>query len=89
MKKRYVHYGSMEDAPDEGLLAVYHASDVDAIHEQNTVVIRKQRERIEKLEKALNPRQWSREQSDAWHRAIPDVQAAFDALRSLMDSVTK
>lgn len=32
---------------------------------------------------ALTPRQWSREMSDAWHRAIPDVEAAFAAIREL------
>lgn len=26
------------------------------------------------------PRFWNKQQSDAWHRAIPDVYAAFDAL---------
>lgn len=29
---------------------------------------------------ALSPRMWTREMSDAWHRNIPDVQAAFAAL---------
>lgn len=36
------------------------------------------------LEKALNPRFWSSAQSAAWHRNIPDVQAAFDALRAMV-----
>jgi hypothetical protein len=42
------------------------------------------------LEAALNPRLWTKEQSDAWHQHIsiymPDVQAGFDALRA---TVTK
>jgi hypothetical protein len=28
----------------------------------------------------MNPRQWTQRQSAAWHRNIPDVQAAFAAL---------
>jgi hypothetical protein len=47
---------------------LYLASDVDA--------------RIAELEKALNPRRWTIEQDQAWHRNLPDVYAAFEALRS-------
>jgi hypothetical protein len=32
----------------------------------------------------LNPRAWTKEQHDAWHRALPDVQAAFAALRNCL-----
>lgn len=32
------------------------------------------------LRAKLSPRFWTREMSDAWHRKIPDVQAAFDAI---------
>jgi hypothetical protein len=32
------------------------------------------------LRQAFNPRIWSREMSDAWHKALPDTQAAFEAL---------
>ena len=28
----------------------------------------------------IRPRAWTREMHDAWHRALPDVPAAFDAL---------
>lgn len=34
----------------------------------------------ERLEVALTPRRWTREMSDAWHRALPDVNAAFSNL---------
>ena len=30
---------------------------------------------------AFNPRTWTQEMSDAWHRNLPDTQKAFDALR--------
>lgn len=36
---------------------------------------------VARLKKALNPRTWSGDQHDAWHRALPDTQAAFDAIR--------
>jgi hypothetical protein len=36
---------------------------------------------VRRLRGCLNPRQWTTEQSHAWHRAIPDVQSAFEALR--------
>jgi hypothetical protein len=49
----------------------------------------RQVERIAELEQALDPRRWTQEQHAAWHRNIPDVQAAFAALRSLMVSVPK
>jgi hypothetical protein len=32
-------------------------------------------------EAALNPRLWTEEMANAWHRNIPDVYAAFKALR--------
>ena len=34
------------------------------------------------LELAINPRRWTREMDQAWHRNIPDLYAAFDALRA-------
>lgn len=33
----------------------------------------------------LNPRLWTLEMDAAWHHALPDVYAAFDALRSFID----
>lgn len=35
------------------------------------------------LYKALTPRQWTQEMSDAWHRNIPDTHKAFEALRDI------
>lgn len=35
------------------------------------------------LERALNPREWDRELNDAWHRNIPDLQKAFDAIKNI------
>ncbi len=35
---------------------------------------------IEKLRQCLNPREWTREMSEAWHKNIPDTQKAFEAL---------
>ncbi len=32
----------------------------------------------------LHPRLWTREMNEAWHKAIPDVYAAFEALRSFI-----
>ncbi len=35
------------------------------------------------LRSALNPRGWTRAQSDAWHRALPDTERAFRALHEV------
>jgi hypothetical protein len=40
-----------------------------------------ERTRRVKMEQALDPRRWTRAISDVWHRFIPDVQAAFNALK--------
>ena len=37
--------------------------------------------RISRLETLLNPREWNRAQDNAWHRNLPDVYKAFEALR--------
>lgn len=37
-------------------------------------------DRIDALEKALNPSAWTKEMSAAWHQNIPDTQRAFYAL---------
>jgi hypothetical protein len=37
---------------------------------------------IKQLYAALDPREWSQAQSDAWHQALPDTVAAFAALRA-------
>lgn len=41
------------------------------------------------LERALNPREWDRELNDAWHRNIPDLQKAFDAIKDISESRSK
>ncbi len=33
----------------------------------------------------LNPRRWTQEMNDAWHKAIPDLQGAFNALRAIYE----
>lgn len=38
---------------------------------------------IDELEKALNPRKWDQELNDAWHRSLPDLQKAFDAIKNV------
>ena len=38
------------------------------------------REENERLRAAFNPRKWDRGKSQAWDRAIPDVQKAFEDL---------
>jgi hypothetical protein len=38
------------------------------------------RKRVLALEEALTPRLWTHEMSEAWHRNIPDVHKAFEAL---------
>ena len=52
----------------------------DAANEMNRLLQEAAAE-IERLEAALNPRQWNQSLSDAWHRNIPDTTAAFRALR--------
>jgi hypothetical protein len=37
----------------------------------------------ERLSVAMDPRRWSRAHHDAWHRNLPDVHAAFAALRQV------
>lgn len=51
-----------------------------SLHELSTVC-NDLRSRLEAALSALYPRTWTLEQSRAWHRAIPDVMAAFAALR--------
>ena len=36
---------------------------------------------IERLNALLNPRLWDQDMHKAWHENIPDVQAAFNALK--------
>lgn len=48
-------------------------ADSGSVKQQNHVMI--------DLDVLLDPRRWTREMNDAWHQAIPDLQAAFDALR--------
>lgn len=40
-------------------------------------------EENEHLSILLDPRQWTKEMHDAWHRALPDTIAAFAALREM------
>jgi len=35
------------------------------------------------LERALNPREWDKELNEAWHKNIPDLQKAFDAIKNI------
>lgn len=35
------------------------------------------------LERALDPRRWNQELNDAWHKNIPDLQKAFDAIKDI------
>ena len=37
--------------------------------------------RAERLESALTPRKWTKQQAHVWHCTIPDVDMAFEALR--------
>jgi hypothetical protein len=36
---------------------------------------------IQELRALLNPRCWTKEISDKWHRALPDLYSAFSAIR--------
>jgi hypothetical protein len=38
---------------------------------------------------ALNPRRWTQEMNDAWHKSIPDTHAAFAALRHAALAIAK
>lgn len=40
-------------------------------------------EKLSHYEVLMNPRRWTREMNDAWHKNLPDVQRAFDALSAL------
>lgn len=50
-----------------------HPSDTDNIREAAA-------REIERLQRCMNPRRWTPEMDRAWHRAIPDVAAAFIAV---------
>lgn len=53
----------------------------------NDLELTKAKARIQALELAMNPRFWTKEQNDAWCRAIPNLQAAFDAFDALKATV--
>lgn len=36
---------------------------------------------IQELRALLDPRRWTKETSDKWHQALPDLHAAFRAIR--------
>ena len=36
------------------------------------------------LERALNPMKWDKELNDTWHKNIPDLQKAFDAIKDIV-----
>lgn len=38
---------------------------------------------VDRLETLLNPRLWTKEMCEAWHRELPDMQAAFNTLRRI------
>jgi len=40
---------------------------------------------IKRLRTLLDPRMWTKEMSEAWHKNIPDTVAAFDALREISE----
>ena len=42
---------------------------------------------IEKSKQILNPRLWDMETHVAWHKNIPDMKKAFDAIRELTHSL--
>jgi hypothetical protein len=41
-----------------------------------------QKEELADLRAKLDPRQWTPEMRDAWHRELPDMVKAFEALRN-------
>lgn len=49
----------------------------------NAEELRQMRAKNARINDLLNPRMWTLEMSTAWHKNIPDVHAAFAALRSL------
>ena len=36
------------------------------------------------LERALNPMKWDKMLNDTWHKNIPDLQKAFDAIKDIV-----
>lgn len=43
-------------------------------------------DRIKELERKLNPRLWTEAEHQAWHRAIPNMQKAFDDLKEAIST---
>ena len=44
-------------------------------------MIESQFRRITEIERKLDPRQWTKAESDAWHSALPNTVLAFEQLR--------
>lgn len=55
-----------------------HVVDCDDLLKGKTLIDTAELKRLQRL---LNPRQWTQREHDAWHQNIPDLMAAFDALR--------
>ncbi len=46
-------------------------------------------EKIQILERCLDPRRWNKAMIDAWHTHIPDVEGAFRELREAAFNVQR
>lgn len=51
------------------------------INQQTADLLKEAAAELDRLEAALNPREWDLGMSTAWHHYIPDTMAAFRALR--------
>lgn len=70
----------MSDTPrtEEQVFAWTTQDGSDIVHASFARELERENARLRIL---LTPSQWDRAQSDAWHMHIPDVHAAFKALR--------
>ena len=66
---------------------IYEHMPAPTIYEQNEEIatlrtkLAASEARAERLESALTPRKWTKQQAHVWHCTIPDVDMAFEALR--------
>lgn len=86
MQKYYAHTDFIStDAKDfELYVEVYLANHVDCL--PLAEVMDTQAQEIQALRLAMDPRRWTQQHHEAWHRALPNTQAAFDALLAIVNT---
>jgi R67 dihydrofolate reductase len=74
---------AVESEVHAGSVQIYPVGALELISASGETV-RVAQDKAARLERLLNPRMWDLEMNEAWHRNLPDVEAAFRALRELL-----